>query len=65
MVQIMGTGNLPCGFILKGCGLWTYIEGTAIYSVVEDVERCELHDKENDFAYSVIIQKTIHLCLIN
>ena len=31
----------------------------------EDVKRCELHDKESDPAYSLIVRVTIHLFIIS
>ena len=42
--------------MLKGRGLWKYINGTAIYSVNEDVTRNVLHDKKSDLAHSLIEQ---------
>ena len=42
------------------CCLWKYINGTAVYSVDKDAERYELHDKESDFAFSLIV-----LCIDN
>lgn len=41
--------------MLKGRGLWKYVNGTATYPV-DDVKKCELHDRESDLAYSLIIQ---------
>ena len=44
--------------MVKRRGLWKYINGTVIIPVDEDVKRCELHDKKNDLAYSLIVQCT-------
>ena len=41
--------------MLKRRVLWKYINETAIYSVDEDVKKCELHDQKSDFAHSLII----------
>ncbi len=40
---------------LKNRDLWKYINGTAISPVHEDVKKREVHDKESDLAYSLII----------
>ena len=43
-------------FMLKGRDLWKSINQRAIYPIDENVKKCELHDKERDLAYSLIVQ---------
>ena len=42
--------------MIKGYGLWKYINGIVIYPVDKDVKGYELHDKESDHLYSLIVQ---------